>query len=227
MHLTEKAYRGRQLDSLSRKYAKTVMEYITLPENEKKLAGGKTIEEYIELQPLGIAEPNIHGIEIEIDANLELQGVSSSGGYQIVPGEPEISYIRVSISLPKPFNRRHLSLLYDELIEIMRHEIEHAQQDPARIDAIADFSDDPFSSRQSMLDYFGSPEEVAGWVTGWMKKAKQKRQPLQKVIKQQLEMIKNQAEYEGMTKKDVNSAGEELLRRFIRYSLERYPRQKS
>ena len=56
---------------------------------------------------------------------------------------------------------------------------------------------------------------------------KAKRQPLQKVIKQQLEMIKNQAEYEGMTKKDVNSAGEELLRRFIRYSLERYPRQKS
>lgn len=225
MHLTEKAYRGRQLDSLARKYSKAVMQHITKPENEKSLLRGETVEDYIELKPLGLNEPNIHGIEVEIDANLKVQGISSSGGYQIVPGEPEISYIRVSMSLPNPFNRRHLSRLYDELIEIMRHEIEHAQQDPERIDAIADFSEDPFSSKQSMLDYFGSPEEVAGWVTGWMKKAKQKRQPLEKVIKRQLELIKRQAEHEGMPRKEIESAGEELLRRFVRYSLKRYPKQ--
>ena len=109
----------------------------------------------------------------------------------------------------------------------MRHEIEHAQQDPSRIDAIADFSDEPFASKQAMLDYFGSPEEVAGWVTGWMKKAKQKRKPLRQVIKQQLELIKSQAEYEGLSKDAVDEAGEELLRRFIRYSLKRYPKQKT
>ena len=129
------------------------------------------------------------------------------------------------MSLPKPYNRRYLSKLYDELLEILRHEIEHAQQEPERIDAIADFSDDPFSSKQAMINYFGSPEEVAGWVTGWMQRAKSKRQPLQKVIKKQLGFIKSQAEYEGMTKKDVDAASEELLRRFVRYSLERYPKQ--
>ena len=109
MYLTEKAYRGRQLDSLARKYSKAVMQHITKPQNEKALLDGKQIDDYIELQPIGLSEPNIHGIELEIDANLDVQGISSSGGYQIVPGEPEISYIRVSISLPKPFNRRHLA----------------------------------------------------------------------------------------------------------------------
>ena len=225
--LQEKAFKGRQLDSLARKYAKTVMQHITNTQNTKTLEGGGIVEDYIELQPLGLAQENIHGIELEIDANLEMQGIAASGGFQIVPGEPEISYISVSISIPKPFNKGNLSKLYDELLEIMRHEIEHAQQDPERIDAIADFSDDPFSSKEAMLDYFGSPEEVAGWVTGWMKRAKQKRRPLQKVIKRQLDLIKRQAEYEGLDKKSVDEAGEELLRRFIRYSLERYPKQKN
>jgi|DEB0MinimDraft_4_1074332.scaffolds.fasta_scaffold132994_1 hypothetical protein len=224
--LNEKKQKGRMLDSLARKYARTVMQHITSPESTKALEKGEVIDDYIELKPLGLNRPNIHGIELEIDANLDMQGVASSGGYQIVPGEPEISYISVSISLPKPFNRKHLSKLYDELLEIMRHEIEHAQQDPERIDAISDFADDPFGSKQSMLNYFGSPEEVAGWVTGWMKKAKQKRKPLKKVIQHQLDLIKDQAKWEGMDEKEVDEAGEELLRRFVKYSLERYPKQK-
>ena len=45
MHLTEKAYRGRQLDSLARKYSKAVMQHITKPENEKSLLRGETVHQ--------------------------------------------------------------------------------------------------------------------------------------------------------------------------------------
>ena len=150
--LQEKSFKGRQLESLARTYAKTVMQYVKRPENERKLQRGEVIDAYIELQPLGLEQPNIHGLEIIIDANLKMQGIAASGGFQIVPGEPEISYITVSISTPSPYDRKNLSKVYDELLEIMRHEIEHAQQDPSRIDAIADFSDEPFASKQAMLE---------------------------------------------------------------------------
>jgi len=59
-----------------------------------------------------------------------------------------------------------------------------------------------------------------------MKKAKQNRKPLKKVIQHQLDLIKDQAKWEGMDEKEVDEAGEELLRRFVKYSLERYPKQK-
>ncbi len=91
--------------------------------------------------------------------------------------------------------------------------------------SLGDFADAPFDSKQSMLDYFGSPEEVAGWVTGWMKKAKQKRKPLRKVIQHQLDLIKDQAKWEGMDATEVDDAGQELLRRVVQYSLEKYPQQ--
>ena len=224
MRLQEKAYRGRELESLARKYSNVVMKFLTRPENLRFLEQGKKIEDYIDLKPLGLDRPNLIGIELEIDSNLNVKGhILASGTFQIVPGEPEISYINVTASMPKPFNRQHLSRFYDELIEIMRHEIEHSQQDPERIDAIADFSDDPFSSKRAMIDYFGSPEEVAGWVTGWMKRAKRKKEPLRKTIKREVGYIKQQAERDGMPASDAKRASDEILKKFVAYALKRYP----
>lgn len=214
------------MESLARKYARAVMEAITDPESERSLERGETLEDYIELRPLGLHLPNLIGIELEIDANLDQQGIAASGSYQIVPDEPEISYISVTISLPKPYNRRHLEMLYDELLEIMRHELEHAQQDPERIDAIADFSEDPFSSKQAMLDYFTSPEETAGWVTGWAKKAKKQKVPLEDLIRREVGYIVNQAKSEDLPDEESEAAGEELLKRFVSYALQRYPNKR-
>ena len=223
MRLQEKAYRGRELDSLARKYTREIVRLLTQPENERALKQGKTLSGYIDLKPLGLDRPNLIGIELEIDSNLDVDMIGGSGGFQIIPGKPEISYISVTISMPKPYTRQHLDRLQDELVEIMRHEIEHSTQDPERIDQIANFSDDPFGSKQNMLDYFTTPEEQAGHVTGWMKLAKKKRRPIKDVIKQQVRYIKQQAEREGMPASDARFASDEILKKFIAYALERYP----
>lgn len=222
MYLYEKRYHGRELESLARKYSKQVMKVITRPENIKILKSGKTVEGYIELRPLGLAQQNLIGIELEIDSALEVDGIAASGGFQMVPGEPEISYVYVTISLPSPFTRSHLSRLYDELIEIMRHEIEHSTQDPNRIEKISDFSEDPFASKKNMLDYYTSPEEIAAHVVGWMKNAKRKRVPLKKEIERQVGYIKSQAKSEGLSTQDAESAGDELIKKFVQYAIKRY-----
>jgi hypothetical protein len=222
MYLLEKKRIGRELESLARKYSRTVMKTITTKENIKTLKAGKIIDDYIELRPLGLDRPNLIGIELEIDSNLDVNGIYASGAFQMVPGEPEISYIRVTASLPSPFTRRHLARFYDELIEIMRHEIEHSTQDPERIDQIADNTDDPFGSKENMLNYYASPEEIAGHVTGWMKRAKKRREPVKDTISREVGYIAQQAEREGMSKKDANAAGAELLRKFVEYAVDRY-----
>jgi hypothetical protein len=226
MLLLEKQYSGRKLEALASKYAQVIMRHVTKPKNIELLRNGKVIDDYIDLKKLKISQPNLVGIDLEIDSNLNDHGVLASGSFRMVPGKPEISYLMLQASMSKPFNQQHLSGLYDELIEILRHEIEHSKQDPKRIDAISDFSDDPFSSKRAMLDYFGSPEEVAAWVVGWMKKAKQKREPLQSVIEKQVKLIQRQAEYEGLNKKESQEAADELLRKFVRYAMDRYPNLK-
>ena len=45
MYLTEKAYRGRKLDSLARKYSKAVMQHILKPQNEKTPLDGNKIDD--------------------------------------------------------------------------------------------------------------------------------------------------------------------------------------
>lgn len=224
MYLLEKRRRGRELDSLARKFTQVIVRFLIQPENERALKQGKTLSDYIDLKPLGLAQPNLIGIELEVDSNLDADMIGGSGGFQIVPGEPEISYISVTISMPKPFTRQHLDRLQDELVEIIRHEIEHSTQDPDRIEQIADFSDDPFGSKQNMLDYFTTPEETAGHVTGWMKLAKKKRRPIKDVIKQQVGYIKQQAEREGMKSKDAQEASNQILQQFVKYAMDRYSR---
>jgi len=111
------------------------------------------------------------------------------------------------MSLPEPFNRHHPSCPYDELAGVMRHEIEHTHQAPSSMNDTADYSDDPFTSKQATLDYFSNPKEVAAWVTGWMKKAKQKRQSLKLTIKDHLDLMRRQAESEGFQRREsVRSA---------------------
>ncbi len=224
MHLLEKKRRGRELDSLARKLSRAVMQFIIKPENIKALQRGRTIDDYIDLNPLGLAQSNLIGVELEIDSNLDVDMIGASGGFQIVIDEPEISYISITISMPKPFTRQHLDRLHDELVEILRHEVEHSTQDPDRIDQIADFSDDPFGSKQNMLDYFTTPEETAGHVTGWMKLAKKKRRPIKDIIKQQVEYIKQQAEREGMKSEDAQEASDQILQQFVKYAMKRYGR---
>lgn len=224
MLLLEKRRKGRELDSLARKFSRVVLKFLTQPDNIKSLESGEVVQDYIDLKPLGLAQPNLIGIELEIDSNLDINAIGGSGSFQMVPGEPEISYISVTISLPKPFTRRHLERFYEELIEIMRHEIEHSAQDPDRIEDIAEFADDPFASKQNMLDYFTSPEETSAHVAGWMKIAKRSREPIEKVIRQQVEYIKQQAEHEGMSATESQSAADQILKQFVRHAMDRYKR---
>ena len=228
MQLLEKRRRGRELDSLARKFTRAVIQFLIQPENIRTLKRGGVVSDYIELKPLGLAQANLIGIELEVDSNLDVDMMGGAGGFQIIPGEPEISYISITISMPKPFNVQHLDRLHSELVEIMRHEIEHSIQDPDRIEQISDFSDDPFGSKQNMLDYFTSPEETAAHVAGWMKltkklaKKKKERIPLRDVIKQQVGYIKQQAEREGMKSKDAQEASNQILQQFVKHAMDRY-----
>lgn len=224
MQLLEKRRRGRELDSLARKYTRAVIQFLLQPENTQALKKGEVISDYIDLKPLGLAQPNLIGIELEVDSNLPVEMIGGAGGFQIIPGEPEISYISITISMPKPFTRQHLDRLHSELVEIMRHEIEHSIQNPDRIEQISGFSDDPFGSKQNMLDYFTTPEEAAGHVAGWMKLAKKKRQPIKDVIKQQIGYIKQQAESEGMESNEAQEASDQILKQFVKYAMKRYGR---
>ena len=227
MLLLEKRRKGRELDSLARKYSDVVIRMLTKSDNIERLKNGETIDDYIELRPLGLARPNLIGIELEINSNLENNAIATGGGFEWIPGEPELSYIRVEASIPKPFTKKHLARFYRELIEIMRHEIEHSTQDINRLEQIASDASEtfnPFGSKEELLQYFTSPEEIAGHVTGWMKLAKHTKQPLKDVIKKQIGYIKSYAESEGIPKNDLEAATNQMLQKFIQYAKNRYER---
>jgi hypothetical protein len=55
-----------------------------------------------------------------------------------------------------------------------------------------------------------------------MKRAKKRREPVKDTISREVGYIAQQAEREGMSKKDANAAGAELLRKFVEYAVDRY-----
>lgn len=142
------------------------------------------------------------------------------------PKQRKTSDLNVNITLPRDFPDQILSHINDELVDAIRHELEHSGQD---IDELMDCigtgpdSSNVWSSLKNAAEYYMCPAEVRAHVAGFMKRAKSGKQPLAKVIDQELYMIYHTGKSEGYSEDDLSNVMTAIRSAFHEYAQSRYP----
>lgn len=148
-----------------------------------------------------------------------------------------IGRMEINILIPSELNKQKLSEFIPRLKEIIRHELEHAQQNERlkknakqifySIERDAGYSSsydrDTFSSINSARNYFLGPKETEAFVAGLYKQAKMTKEPLIVLIDKRIEEIKTILKLNFLDKYEINQLAQEIKYSWTEYALARYP----
>ena len=156
--------------------------------------------------------------------------VSASAAYTFdlhaTPEQRKTSDLTINLKLPRNFPNQVLGYINIELVDSIRHELEHSGQDIEDLmDCIGDSGEAShiWSSLVSAAEYYTCPAEIKAHVAGWMKRAKSNKQPLAKVIDDELYMIYHTGKSMGYSEGDLHDLMAMMREKFHDYARRRYP----
>lgn len=156
--------------------------------------------------------------------------ISVSAAYEFdldaTPEQRRDSDLRIQLVLPRDFPDQALSYINDELVDAIRHELEHSSQNIEELmDCLGDRvnATDIWSSLASAAEYYLCPGEVKAHVAGFMKRAKSSKQPLAAVIDDELYAIYSTGILSGYEEEELGELMTMMRQAFHEYAQSRYP----
>ena len=135
----------------------------------------------------------------------------------------------VNLSLPKNFKDNVLSYINDELVDAIRHELEHSGQETWELMDCQEktpSADVIWKSLKNAAEYYLCPAEVKAHIAGFMKRAKSNRKPLGDIIDLELYRIYETAKANGYLDHELHDFMSDLRSQYHTYAKQRYPRAK-
>lgn len=218
--LEEKATKWQRLDSVSKKILRRFIEEMKSPEVFSRLEKKMNSEIVISSDEVGIPVDLCDYIKLNFVFNSQLgeQEVAIDASFSrsgILPN------IVINLNFPmRRFRVEDISDLYPEILEPLRHELEHIFQNipvedtgiPEEMDTLEDYK-----------RYYLEPTEVAAHISGFMSKSKNIGMNLSDLIDQKIDNIVADAEDSGLKEKEIEDLDNSLRKAYHEYARQRYP----
>ena len=145
---------------------------------------------------------------------------------EATPEQRKDSDLKVEIILPRDFSDRMLGLIDEELTDALRHELEHSGQETWELmdcQKKTPSEDQIWKSLKNAAEYYTCPAEVKAHVAGFMKRAKNRKEPLFDVIDAELDYIYQTGIRSGFSDGDLRELVSSIRKSYRHYAEERYP----
>lgn len=229
-HLTESVITGRKLDRYTTIIKRHVIDAIK--DAEVREYFNKSGEVQFKLQNVSELK-DIDYLRDVIIHIVEGQSVNADAAYEFdlnaSPAERASSDLRVNLVLPREYPDQVLSQVNDELVDAIRHELEHSGQETWELMDCQEktpSADVIWQSLKNAAEYYLCPAEVKAHIAGFMKRAKSSRVPLGDVIDYELHKIYETGKAFGYTADDLHDFMTEIRNQYHDYARERYPKSK-
>ena len=221
--LTEKVISGWHLDSFTNELKRRIITAICSNEVQQSFKKMGHVEFDVEA-PENNSFSNITHAYVtlgSIDSGYSILAQYNYLKDETVPRE-ELANIDIEIEIPQPFNPKILNLLGGELVDAIRHELEHSSQSSELL-ATSEIKKGPYSSLEEFESYLLSPAEIAAYTTGYMKKAKYYRADFVDTMKLELDAMLNSAIAAGLPKKGAQKIIRKAETQILSAAMKRYP----
>ena len=226
--LYEAVITGRRLDRYATVIKRHVINAIKDPEVRAHFGETGDAEFYLQDVPEVADLDYLRNVIIHMS---EGDAVAADAAYEFdldaTPDQRKTSDLRVNLTLPRDFPDQVLNRVSDELIDAIRHELEHSGQETWELmdcQKKTPSADVIWQSLKNAAEYYLCPAEVKAHVAGFMKRAKTNREPLGNVIDYELYRIFETGKSNGYSERDLHDFMKSVKKQYYEYALERYPR---
>lgn len=214
---------GRRMDALAKRVVEKLIEQLKSPGVLHRIGSKQPAQMVVTAEDVGLPEGVVEYVQLDFtfDRRLGPQEISTnavfvSGGY--------VPRVEVEITYPdRPFRLRDIADIYPELLENVRHELEHAMQS---VSDDEESSLDELISLDDFVKYYLDKSEVSAFVSGLMSKAKTTGAPLGQLMDDKIDAILADAEDAGVSDQDLVVLSSSLRDTYFAYARKRYPRMK-
>ena len=235
--LLEKASGGQKTDVLSKKVMRFLYAKLKSPEVLKKISAKppESFDIQFSGSEVGI-DPSIVNsfvFHVEFDDTLELTYFSADAAYMPADatGKPKID---IELLFPRRFRIEYLADIYSEVLDSVRHELEHAHQ-KIKPDDFKEVTG--LNTIEDFRNYYLDPREIDAFIVGMMARVKSTKvkstnsdeedQPIKKLsemIEFELDKIAEHARDVLGDTKDVEEFEIDLFAEYLGRAKKRYPK---
>ncbi len=225
--LFEAVITGRKLD----RYTTIIKRHVlsALKDEDVREHFRQTGEAYFRLQNV----PEITEIDYLRDVIIHVtegQSVNADAAYEYDLGASQsqrsTSDLRVNLVLPRDYPDQVLSNINDELVDVIRHELEHSGQETWELMDCQEktpTADVIWKSLSNAAEYYLCPAEVKAHIAGFMKRAKSNKVPLSDVIDYELYRIFETGKANGYSEESLHPFMLKIRSEYRKYAKIRYP----
>lgn len=212
---------GRRADALAKRILIALIQELKSPETFSLISNKKPAQVIVTADEMGIPPGTIDYVQLDFNFNpqLDMQDIATNAAFIKSKFAPRIE---VMISYPdRHFRIKDIADIYPELLENIRHELEHTTQ---AFDKNSESSPKSLNTLNDFVKYFLDDTEVSAYTAGLMSKAKSRRVPLSRIIDDKVDSILVDAEDAGIDDDDVEKLGDKLRDTYTKYARARYPK---
>jgi hypothetical protein len=230
--ISEAVITGRKLDRYSTVIRRHVINAVK--DDEVRDHFNQTGEATFKLQNV----PELDDIDylrdvwVSLEAGQSSTHVGAHASYEFdldaTPEQRKTSDLNVTVVLPQNFEDRVLGTVHEELTDAIRHELEHSGQETEELmDCQRKVPDAQiWATLGKARSYYLCPAEKKAHVAGFMKRAKQRKQPAAEVMDEELMAIYQTGLHAGFTDEEVGPLMSDMRAEYQAYLKERYPNVK-
>ena len=219
---------GRKLDRYATVIKGHVIDALKDPEVRSHFARAGNAEFYLQDVPEVEDLDYLRNVIVHI---ADSRTVAADAAYEFdldaSPEQRKSSDLRVNLSLPRNFPDHFLGQVSSELMDAIRHELEHSGQETWELmdcQRKTPSADVIWKSLKSAAEYYLCPAEVKAHIAGFMKRAKFEKVPLGDVIDRELYRVFETGKLAGHSGSELHDFMAEVREQYYAYARERYPK---
>ena len=217
---------GRKLERHTTLISRRVVDAIKDDEVKDAFNASGELEFQVDVGDIVQDLPNVRNLYVEMMAG---DYVFAHAKYEFdldaTEEQRKTSDIIVNVILPAGYDDSVLSQLIPELKDSLRHELEHSTQPTDMLMKIQKQipEGDVWKSLESAKSYYTDEAETKAHIAGFYKKAKMLKEPMAKVIDEELWNIYSTGLSRGYKEEDLDPIMGEIKELWYFYALQRYP----
>lgn len=237
--IVQKVIRGakKYIDNVNKKGAIKLRYVQSWPEFMKRKDWFASPEQRADREIMMGIPDTVQGKQV-ITVNLILQLMKDPQPHDIVhvggswsPIDDQLTIEVVIGSTTRMMKQQHLSMIQAKVYEVVRHELEHSVQPESYLidgmlanNEMQAVPEGSWSSPKALARYFLSPSEIEAYVAGLYHKARRTRQPLIKLIDDQIEAFMRAATRKNVNAVEMRNVLMQVKYEWIKYAQKRYPK---
>ena len=222
--LKESASQGQKIEALTKRVMTELLKGLKRPDVLDRLKNKQSTKFSIDTDFVENLFLPIDKINVSFSFNLKQHQHEVNIGAEYVSTEYE-NIITITLIFPDlAFKEQMLSKIYPEIIESLRHELEHVSQHFAT--GTAEAQKDDLETLDDFINYYLDPSEVEAYISGLKLKASTQKRDLSELIGEKVEGILVQADDAGLSDEDMEDLELAVTKKYMSYAKDRYPGMK-